>query len=80
MTTTTAPAFTSSISTFGIKDHAGAVAYFNARRAELLEAAEVSSALAETVLGHGDNAAARDLMASVRAMLAEVAKIDSARK
>jgi len=54
--------------------------FFPRRRAELVEAAEVSTSLASTLIGYGDNAAASDLIVEVRAMLAEIAKIDGLRK
>lgn len=68
------------ISTRTVRNHATAVAFFTARRAELVEAAEVCVEMAATILGYGDRAAAADLMAEARGILAEVAKIDALRK
>ena len=75
-TTHTAPAFTSTVRAAGKSP----AQYFTARRAELVEAAEVSSTLAATLLGYGDTAAASELIVSVRAMLAEVTTIDGMRR
>jgi len=78
MTNTTAPQLNGSFPSVHSATALGRN-WFPARRAELVEAAEVSTDLATTLMGYGDVVAARELLESVRGMLAEVALIDGLR-